>query len=347
MVFKHCFFAQKCYSRATASSRQVKKKVTLIKGKKVFITGGTGFIGSTLISRLYQDNEIVVYDTLSRNSLKEKAFSQHDNITIIEGDVLDTDHLNEAIQGSEMVVHCAGIAGIHTVTKSPIHTMNVNMVGSANVLETASKLDNCERVICFSTSEIFGPYAYNVSEQDNSIVGAVGEPRWTYAVSKLAEEHMAMAYYTERQTPCTVVRPFNVYGPGQVGEGALKIFIERALANQDISLYGDGSQIRAWCYVDDMVDALLLCLSKPEAIGQAFNIGNARAVETIRNLAHTIIRVLGSNSKIIQKEAAGADIHMRIPDTQKAKDLIGFEAAVDLEEGISRTAEFFKTRMAA
>ena len=147
-------------------------------------------------------------------------------------------------QGHTHVVHCAAIAGIDTVSTKPVTTMRVNMIGSANVLAAAHLAGGCERVVCFSTSEIFGRRAFRVTESDEANIGAVGEPRWTYAVSKLAEEHLALAYYIEHQLPVTVVRPFNVYGPGQVGEGAMRIFIERALAGQPIVVHGDGSQIR-------------------------------------------------------------------------------------------------------
>ena len=145
------------------------------------------------------------------------------------------------------MVHFSAIAGIYIVTKSPVTTMRVNMTGSANVLEAANNLGSCERVVCFSTSEVFGQRAFRVSETDNAVMGALGEPRWTYAVSKLAEEHLAIAYHSEFGLPTTVVRPFNVYGPGQVGEGAMRIFIERALRHDPIHIHGDGSQIRAWC----------------------------------------------------------------------------------------------------
>ena len=148
--------------------------------------------------------------------------------------------------------------------RSPVTTMRVNMIGSANVLEAAAMLDSCERVVCFSTSEVFGQHAFRSSEADSTVMGQVGEARWTYAVSKLAEEHLAIAYHAELGLPVTVVRPFNVYGPGQVGEGAMRIFIERAVENLPIEIHGDGTQIRAWCYVDDMVRGVLIALTHPE-----------------------------------------------------------------------------------
>ncbi len=311
--------------------------------KKAFITGGAGFIGSTLAGKLLtQGYQVVVYDNLFRNSLKYKEYKEHPDLTIIEGDILDLKCLEDAIKGANIVIHCAAIAGIDTVIKSPTRTMRVNMVGSANVLESALKLSHVERVVCFSTSEVFGQTAFRSTETDNAVIGKVGEARWTYAVSKLAEEHLAYAYHKEFGLPVTVLRPFNVYGPGQVGEGALHTFIVRAIKGEPLEIHGDGTQIRAWCYVDDMVDGVILAMTHPKAVGESFNIGNQRAATTIYGLANTVIRVLNSPSKIIFTYKDYADVELRIPSVKKAKDLLGFEAKVDLEEGILRTAEYYR-----
>ncbi len=312
-----------------------------MKGKTIFITGGAGFIGSTLVGRLIEDNRVVVYDNLRRNALKDQPFRDHKNLEVIEGDILDFDRLSQAMQGADYIVHCAAIAGIDTVIKSPVTTMRVNVVGSANVLEAASRLNRVERVVCFSTSEIFGQHAFRSKEADSAVTGTVGEARWTYGVSKLAEEHLAIAYHHEKWLPTTVVRPFNIYGPGQVGEGALRNFIQRALDNAPIEIHGDGTQIRAWCYVDDMVEGVLLVLRHPRAVGESFNIGNQRAVTTIYGLANTVIRVLGSKSPILFSRKDYVDVELRVPSVQKSRELLGFEAKVDLEEGIRRTAEFY------
>ncbi len=206
----------------------------MIKNKKIFITGGAGFIGSTLIGQLVEKNQIVAYDNLARNALQTKPWKDHKNLQLVVGDVLDYDHVAKSMEGADIVVHCAAIAGIDTVVKNPVATMRVNMVGSANVLEAASKLDNCDRVVCFSTSEVFGTNAFRSSELDKTSIGTIGEARWTYAVSKLAEEHLAIAYFQHQWLRVAVVRPFNVYGPGQVGEGALRTFIQRALKDETI-----------------------------------------------------------------------------------------------------------------
>lgn len=319
----------------------------MIKGKRVFITGGAGFIGSALAERLVADNEVVAYDNFFRNALADRAFCAHPNFRLVEGDILDMAALSRAMAGADLVVHCAAIAGIDTVVRSPITTMRVNMIGSANVLEAAAQLPCVDRVLCFSTSEVFGTQAFRSSETDATVMGTVGEARWTYAVSKVAEEHLAIAYHKERGLPTTVVRPFNVYGPGQVGEGALRNFIQRALVNAPIEVHGDGTQIRAWCFVSDMVDGVLCAMQHPSAIGESFNIGNQRAVTTIYGLATTVVSVLGSASPIRFTRKDYVDVDLRVPAVGKASALIGFDAQVDLEEGIRRTAAFYRRQQAA
>jgi UDP-glucose 4-epimerase len=315
----------------------------MLNNKHIFITGGAGFIGSTLAGELIEHNKVVLFDNLSRNSLKGKPYNNHPNLTLIQGDILDYSAVLEAMRGATHVVHCAAIAGIDTVSKSPVKTMEVNMVGSANVLRAANAMGNLERVVCFSTSEVFGRQAFRSEETDSTVMGAVGEARWTYAVSKLAEEHLAYSYFKEYALPTVVVRPFNVYGPGQVGEGAISAFVQRAIRNEDINIHGDGTQIRAWCYVDDMVRAVLLALEDKRAIGESFNVGNQRAVVTIYGLASAVVRVLGSKSKITFTRKDYADVELRVPQTTKARELLDFDALVDLDEGIAHTAKYFST----
>ncbi len=312
-------------------------------GKRIFITGGAGFIGSTLASRLADQNQIVLYDSLARNTIKHTTLQDNPNISLQQGDILDEDSLKRGMEGADIVVHAAAIAGIDTVIKSPVRTMEVNMLGTANVLRAALACGISDRLIEFSTSEVFGSRAYRVSEDNQTVAGSAGEARWVYAVSKLAGEHLAHAYNREHGLPTVTLRPFNIYGPGQTGEGAIQIFIRRALKNEPITIYGDGTQIRAWCFVDDMVDALLLALEKPKAIGESFNVGNARAVTTIFGLAEAVCRTLKSSSKIEFKPPLSADIELRIPETRKAEEILDFKAKVDLEEGILRTADWYRS----
>lgn len=314
-----------------------------IEGKHIVITGGAGFIGSTLASRLADRNRITLFDNLARNTIQHTGGAKHPNVSLVQGDILDPSAVKRVVTGADIVVHAAAIAGIDTVIKSPVKTMEVNMIGTANVLRAAQEAGVKDRVIEFSTSEVFGSMAYRVTEENHAVAGSAGEARWVYAVSKLAGEHLAHAYFREHGMPVVTLRPFNIYGPGQTGEGAIQIFIRKALRNEPISIYGDGSQIRAWCFVDDMVDALMLALERPEAIGESFNVGNARAVTTIFGLAEAVCRVLGSRSEIVFKPPLSADIELRIPETRKAAELLGFKAKIDLEEGIRRTASWYRS----
>ncbi len=313
----------------------------MIEGQHIFITGGGGFIGSTLVERLIEQNTITVFDTFDRDALSGKPYANHPSLTIIKGDVLDETALATAIQGADYVVHAAAVAGIDTVARMPVKTMEINMMGTGNVLRAALSLPKLKRFIDFSTSEVFGSAAFRSTENDSSSIGAVGEARWIYAVSKLAGEHLSFSYHRQYGMPTVTLRPFNIYGPGQVGEGALHIFIRKALLNEDLIVFGDGTQIRAWCYIDDMIEGVLHVMEHPRAIGESFNIGNARAAITILGLAQMVCRVLGSQSRIVFREALSSDIELRIPSIDKSRELIDFTANIDLEEGIQRTAAWY------
>ena len=318
-----------------------------LTGKRIVITGGAGFIGTTLARRLVDENEVVAVDNLHRDTLGGTNLADHPNFRLVQGDVLDPEGLTEIVSGATHVVHCAGIAGVDTVLESPVRTMRVNVIGTYNVLEAAlSSRDTIERLVDFSTSEVFGQHAFNVHEAHVTTIGSVGEARWTYAVSKLAGEHMAHAYNAELGLPTTSVRPFNVYGPGQIGGGAIRAFIEAALAGGDLTIHGDGSQIRAWCYVDDMVDGALLALERPNAVGESFNIGNARSAVTIDDLAQRVKRLTGCSGEIVFQLLHYTDVELRIPNVDKARELLGFEAKVDLDEGLERTIAWYREKVA-
>lgn len=314
----------------------------MIEGQHIVLTGGTGFIGSALAHRLVDANRVVAFDNGHRTAVQDPALAQHPNLRVVHGDVLDADAVRRAVEGADYVVHMAAIAGVDTVLKMPVTTMLVNINGTMNVLEASRMAANVKRFVDFSTSEVFGRYAYKVREGDITSLGAVGEARWTYAVSKLATEHLAHNYFRQYGMPALSIRPFNVYGPGQIGEGAIHRFIVQALKGEDLTIHNDGSQIRAWCYIDDMVDGILLTLERAEAVGHAFNIGNPRSVTTIHNLAHQIVRLSGSRSRVVHADWNFADVELRIPDIAKARELLGFEPRVDLDEGLLRTIDWYR-----
>jgi len=320
-----------------------------IRGKKIFITGGAGFIGSRLIERLIGENEIVVYDNLARNALKDLPCYQHPNLKIIRGDILDYEHLKGSIPlETDIVIHIAAIVGVSAAIQSLVKTIEVNMVGTYNLLKALEELNlikNIERLVYFSTGEIFGINTWIVDKKTFTELHPMSEARWTYCVSKLAGEHLTYIYHKQYGLRTVILRPFNVYGPGQVGGGAIHQFVVRAIKNEPLLIHGDGDQIRAWLYIDDMVDGILLSLQEKKAIGEAFNIGNPRATITILSLAEKIIYLAGSRSKIIHVPKPYVDVELRIPDIEKAKNLLGFEPKIDLNEGLRRTIEWYRERM--
>ncbi|MCA9601063.1 MAG: NAD-dependent epimerase/dehydratase family protein [Polyangiales bacterium] len=318
----------------------------MIRDAHLLMTGGAGFIGTALVRRLADTNRIRVFDTLRRNALADAGLDKHPNVELVVGDVRDAAALRAAMDGVDHVVHMASIAGVDTVLKNPVLTMEISLEGTMNALRAAAEAGNVKRFIDFSTSEVFGTYAFRVREADVTSLGAVGEARWTYAVSKLATEHLAHNYWKQHQLPTCCVRPFNIYGPGQVGEGAIHAFVTRALRGEPITIHNDGDQIRSWCYIDDIVEGILLALTRVEAIGQSFNIGNPRSTVTIFHLAKLVVRLAKSTSPIQFKDWDFPDVELRVPDVKKAEKLLGFRPTVDLEDGIERTIEWYRKRMA-
>jgi nucleoside-diphosphate-sugar epimerase len=318
----------------------------MLHNATILITGGAGFIGTALTRRLLEGtgNRIRIFDILRRNALRETGLDKHPSVELVVGDVCDADALRKAMQGMQYVVHMASIAGVDTVLKHPVLTMEVALQGTMNALRAAVDAGGVRRFLDFSTSEVFGTYAFRVREADVTSLGAVGEARWTYAVSKLATEHLAHNYWKEHQLPTCSIRPFNIYGPGQVGEGAIHAFVVRALKGEPLNVHNEGDQIRSWCYIDDIVDGILLAMTRVEAIGQSFNIGNPRSTITIYQLAHLITRLAQSSSQVVSVKWDFADVELRVPDVQKAGKLLGFRPKIELEEGLARTIEWYRKK---
>ena len=294
--------------------------------------------------RLLPKNRVRVFDSLRRNSLKTQGLDTHPGLELRVADVRDRTAVGEAMRDVDYVVHLASIAGVDTVLKNPVPTMEISLEGTMNVLRSALGNARIQRIIDFSTSEVFGAHAFRVGEGDVTSLGAVGEARWTYAVSKLATEHLAHTYWKQHGTPTCAIRPFNIFGPGQVGEGAVHAFVTRALRNEALEIHNEGDQIRAWCYIDDIVDAIVLALAKPEAVGHTFNIGNPRSTTTIYQLARLIRRLANSTSEIRFVRWDFPDVELRIPDVRKAEELLGFRAGVDLEDGLLKTIEWYRAQ---
>jgi UDP-glucose 4-epimerase len=313
----------------------------------VLITGGAGFIGSHLAERLVaRGDEVILADNFRRDSLSATGgLREHERVTVRTVDILDIDALIDAATGADTVVHLAAIAGVQSYYNESLRTLEVNILGTYNVL-TAAVRSGIQRVIDFSTSEVFGPDALWVDEESGYHIGPVSDRRWVYATSKLAGEQFTMRFSEKHGFAATVLRPFNVYGPRQTGEGAISNFSRAGLKGRPLSVYGDGTPIRAWCFVDDMVDAVILSLDTPAAAGETFNIGNPRETETTLGLARRIAALAG-NPGIEFVAMDRAEVRSRVPNIDKARRILGFEPKVDLETGLQRTFEWFRSEVSS
>jgi UDP-glucose 4-epimerase len=312
------------------------------KGKRIFITGGGGFLGSHIVERLIDANEITVFTNASRDALRYTRLAEHPHLRCVRGDILDRHHLAESARGAQIVIHLAAIAGVSNYYNRPVETMRTNVLGTANLLEAAMEI-RPELFVNFSSSEVYGPSTSGAEEADVTVQGEVKVSRWTYSVSKLAGEHLCFAFHREHGLPVVSLRPFNIYGPRQVGEGAVQIFSRLALRNERITVHNDGRQIRAWCYVDDLVDGLVSCLDCRQAVGEVFNIGNPWQTVTVLSLAEKIVEACGSRSEIVlESHHPEGDVRVRVPSIEKAERILGFRPRVSLDEGLSRAVAWYR-----
>lgn len=309
-----------------------------IKGKKILITGGGGFIGSFLAEYFYKDNKVTLLDNGRRNALRFLDRSIQDQIKLIKGDILDKETVTKATKGQEIIIHLAAIAGASFYEKDPLLTLNVNFFGTANILE-ALVGRKFEKLIIFSTSEVYGPFASGVKEADLTSIGPVSEGRWSYAVSKVAADHLAMAYYQKYKMPLVIFRPFNIYGPRQVGEGAISNMLTSGLKEKRIFVTGDGLQKRSWCYISDLIDAVNLLCSK-KISGECFNVGNPRAYVTILDLAKKI-QSFCVGAKIVFIKKKKVEILDRRPNIDKAEKVLRYTPKIGLDEGLAKTYQWW------
>lgn len=312
------------------------------KGKRIFITGGGGFLGSHICERLVTDNEITVFTNASRDALRYTRLAEHPRLRYVQGDILDKAHLARSARGAEIVIHLAAIAGVSNYYKRPVETMRTNVLGTSHLLEAALEI-RPELFVNFSSSEVYGPSTSGAAEADVTVQGEVKVSRWTYSVSKLAGEHLCFAFHREHGLPVVSVRPFNIYGPRQVGEGAVQVFSRLALRNEQITVHNDGRQIRAWCYVDDLVDGLVRCLGCEQAVGEVFNIGNPWQTVTVLSLAEKIVEACGSRSEIVlASHHPEGDVRVRVPSIEKAERILGFRPKVSLDDGLPKAIAWYR-----
>ena len=311
---------------------------------RVLITGGAGFIGSHLADHYVSAGyDVTVLDNFSTGS-KTNISHLEGKITVIDGDIHNVELINQLTQDSDLVLHMAAALGVNTILESPIESISTNITGSEVVLNAAAH--HKKRIIIASTSEIYGKNPKQpLSETDDRVVGAPQKIRWTYSDAKAIEEAMAFALHQEKKLAVTTVRLFNTVGPRQTGRYGMVVprFVQAALKNEPLTIYGDGTQSRVFCHVADAVAAIATMAASDVTIGDVYNVGGTGEV-TIKQLAEQVLKVIGSKSAITYTPYSDAypagfeDIQRRVPDISKVKNAIGWAPTKDLKQIISDIA---------
>jgi UDP-glucose 4-epimerase len=311
---------------------------------RVLITGGAGFIGSHLADHYVNaGHTVTLLDNFSTGSTTNIAHLDG-KVTIVDGDIRNIELIDQLTKDSDLVLHMAAALGVNTILESPLESMSTNITGSEVVLHAAAK--HSKRIIIASTSEIYGKNTKQpLNETDDRVVGAPQKIRWTYSDAKAIEEAMAFAQHQEKKLPVTTVRLFNTVGPRQTGRYGMVVprFVQAALKNEPLTIYGDGTQSRVFCHVDDAVQAIVAMAANDATIGDVYNVGGTGEV-SIKELAEQVIKITGSKSEITYTDYSDAypagfeDIQRRVPDISKVKSAIGWAPTKDLAQIISEMA---------
>jgi UDP-glucose 4-epimerase len=312
---------------------------------RYLVTGGAGFIGSHLTEELLaRGSRATVLDNLSTGSL-QNLDACIDDVRFVQGSVLDPLLVDELVSEVDVVVHLAAAVGVKLVMDHPLRSFLTNVRGTEVVLEAAHRYG--KKILIASTSEIYGksndvPF----TEDDDRILGSLRMWRWGYSISKAVDELLAHAYHRERGLPSIVVRLFNTTGPRQTGAYGMVLprFVSQALAGEPLTVYGDGSQTRCFCHVNDVVEAVCLLLDEPRAEGEVFNVGSTEEV-SIKELAERVIEIAGSYSEIRSvpfEEAFGdgfEEMVRRVPDTSRIRDVTGWTPTRNLTDIIGEMVD--------
>jgi UDP-glucose 4-epimerase len=311
---------------------------------RVFITGGAGFIGSHLCESLIdQGDEVVILDNFSTGQASNVAQIQN-KIEIHEGDIRDADLVGKLTKGSDVVLHMAAALGVNTILEKTVESISTNFTGSEVVINAALKHD--KRIIIASTSEIYGKNPQQpLTETSDRVVGPPQKIRWTYADAKALEEAIAHSLFLTEGLKVSTIRFFNTVGPRQIGRYGMVLprFVEAAINGHPLKIYGDGTQSRVFCHVQDATGAVLKMIKRDETIGEVYNIGGEGEI-TIKQLAEKIIELTNSNSEITYSEYEDAypigfeDMQRRVPDISKAKSALDWAPTRDIDQIVKDVA---------
>jgi UDP-glucose 4-epimerase len=312
---------------------------------KVLITGGAGFIGSHLCDLFVAKGfKVSILDNLSTGS-NNNISHLVGKIEVNHGNIKDQKLVESLVSKTDLVFHLAAAVGVKTILENPIESMSTNFAGSEIVLNACAKFD--KKIVIASTSEIYGKNMKQpLSETDDRIMGAPQKLRWSYADSKALEEAMAYALYLTKNLKVITVRFFNVVGPRQSGSYGMVLprFVESALNNRDVEVFGDGEQKRVFCHVIDAIDAIVRLAENEGSIGQVFNIGGIEET-SIKELAQEVINLTSSKSKIVFSTYTDSygegfeDMQRRVPDLSKIKKFVSWQPTFSLKQIISDVAQ--------
>ena len=310
---------------------------------RILVTGGSGFIGSHLCERLISEGHTVTaidnFSTGQASNLASLAGAA--NFTLLEGSILDTKVLNPLVNSADYVFHLAAAVGVFNIVNNPLASLLTNIRGTENVLEAAYAANT--PVFLTSSSEVYGKnISDSLKESDDRILGSPVTLRWSYSEAKAIDESLAYAYFVEKCLETRIIRFFNTVGPRQLGAYGMVVprFVKAALANQPITIYGDGNQTRCFAHVYDVIDAVLAIAFAENTIGKVINIGNDFEI-SINGLANKIIGETGSTSEIIYVPYAEAygdgfeDMERRVPNIELINQLVGWKPKRDLSTMIA------------
>ena len=310
---------------------------------RILVTGGAGFIGSHLCERLINDgNTVTAIDNFSTGRASNlTGLKDSINFTLVEGSILDNNILTLLVKDADYVFHLAAAVGVFNIVNNPLASLLTNIRGTENVLEAAYATKT--PVFLTSSSEVYGKnISDSLRESDDRILGSPVTLRWSYSEAKAIDESLAYAYFVEKQLETRIVRFFNTVGPRQLGAYGMVVprFVRAALANEPITIYGDGNQTRCFAHVYDVVDAVLAIAFASNTIGKVINIGNDFEI-SINGLAKKIIEETGSKSEMVHvpyEEAYGdgfEDMERRVPNIDLISQLVGWKPKRDLSTMIS------------
>ena len=314
---------------------------------KAVVTGGAGFIGSTLVDRLLADgHDVVVLDDLSTGRLANIShLNGRADAEFVLGSILNADLVDNVVSRVDTIFHLAAAVGVNLIVEKPLESLMTNIRGTETVVEKAHK--HGKRILVMSTSEIYGKNTSDsLSEGDDRILGSPLKSRWSYSEAKAIDEILAYTYWREKGLETVIIRLFNTVGPRQTGSYGMVVprFVGQALSNEPLTVFGDGTQTRCFCHVSDVVKGLVALSEHPEAFGRVFNLGGGEEV-SIKELAERVIELAGSQSSLefipydVAYEAGFEDMERRVPNTDRARQLIGFKPSTSLDDIVRSVIE--------